>query len=109
MIIWSGWGFMVAVVVFVSSLISELVVEAYFRDDTYYQTAAWPLALALAISGVVAWAWGTRLNQRPTGAEPAASQWLTARHRLFFIPMQYWGPILIVGSVAVLIAKGAGK
>jgi hypothetical protein len=105
MIIWNGWGFMVAVVVFASSLLAEIVVEALFRDDNYYQTAAWPLAFALAISAVVSWVWGTRLNRRAPGAEPAATPWLTAPHRLFFIPMQYWGPILLVAAAVVFIAR----
>lgn len=39
MIIWSGWGFMVA---FGLSLATELGVEAYFGDNRYYQTQRGP-------------------------------------------------------------------
>lgn len=65
MIIWSGWGFMVAVLVFALSLTTELGVEAYFGDDRYYQTQAWPLAAALLVAGGVTWVWGSRLNRVP--------------------------------------------
>lgn len=55
MIIWQGWGFMVAVVVFGSSLLTELATESAFEDDKYYQTHGWPLATALAIAAVITW------------------------------------------------------
>jgi hypothetical protein len=56
-IIWSGWGFLVAVIVFGASLATELVTEAV-GDDRFYQTQAWPLALALILSGVTIWTVG---------------------------------------------------
>ncbi|HEX7186242.1 MAG TPA: hypothetical protein VF756_30735 [Thermoanaerobaculia bacterium] len=93
MIIWSEWGFLVAVIVFVSSLLMEIAVESRFNDDSYYQTQAWPLALALVIAGAICWFWGKGLNQAGS------------RHRLFFIPMQYWGPILGVIAVVVFFTR----
>jgi hypothetical protein len=88
MIIWSGLGFLVAVIVFGASLIMELTTETLFRDDQYYQTHAWPLALALALSGAIVWALGNYLHA--SGAR---------RHTLFFIPMRYWGPLLVALSI----------
>jgi hypothetical protein len=100
MIIWSGWGFLVAVFVLVASLAMELVTESLTHDDNFYQTQAWPLALALVIAGIATWFVGIYLNARgartvidkATGKELA----LGSRHHFFFIPMHYWGPALIV-------------
>jgi hypothetical protein len=111
MIIWSGWGFMVAVLVFALSLATELGVESYFGDDRYYQTHAWPLAAALLVAAAVTWLWGSRLNRGPgrtvidkqTGREEVIGG--PGRHRLFFVPMQYWGPILAVGALVSLILR----
>lgn len=100
-----------AVLVFAVSLATELGVEAYFGDDRYYQTHAWPLAAALLVAAAVTWLWGSRLNRGPgrtvidkqTGREEVLGG--PGRHRLFFVPMQYWGPILAVGALVSLILR----
>jgi hypothetical protein len=56
MIIWRGWGFLVAVFAFGASLAMELITESITEDDDFYQTEAWPLALAFVAAGVVIWA-----------------------------------------------------
>ena len=99
MIIWKGWGFLVAVFVFGASLAMELITESIMKDDNFYQTEAWPLALALVVAGVVTWFVGQALHARGarTVIDKATGQELTigGSHTLFFIPMHYWGVILI--------------
>jgi hypothetical protein len=98
-IIWSGWGFLVAVIVFGASLTMEIVTEAVVGDDRFYQVQAWPFALALALSGVIIWIVGKYLQARGARVviDKATGQELTigGRDRFFFIPMHYWGPVLI--------------
>lgn len=109
MIIWSGWGFLVAVIVFGASLAMELVTETLFRDDRFYQTHAWPLTLALALSGVIIWTLGTYLHARGarTVIDKSTGQELTiaARHTFFFIPMRYWGPLLLALSLLPFVVR----
>lgn len=110
MIIWSGWGFLVAVFVFGCSLVMELLVSSITGNENYYQQAIWPLALALILSGVISWFMGKRLNKpgvktlidKDTGEEVILKN---KRHRLFFIPMEYWGPILVVIALIYVITK----
>ena len=92
MIIWKGWGFLVAVFTFGASLAMELITESMTGDDTFYQTAAWPLALAFVVAGVLTWFVGTKLRAR--GA-----------HTFFFVPMHYWGVALIALSVLAFVLR----
>lgn len=98
MIIWSGWGFLVAVIVFGVSLAMEVVTEHLTGDNQFYQTHAWPLALALALAGVITWLLGKYFSTR--GAVTTGNH-----HRFFFIPMHYWGPILLVLSLVSFVAR----
>ena len=109
MIIWSGWGFLVAVIVFGASLTMEIVTEAVAGDDRLYQTQAWPLALALALSGVIIWIVGKYLHARGARVviDKVTGRELTigGQHRFFFIPMHYWGPVLIALAVLPFIVR----
>jgi hypothetical protein len=109
MIIWSGWGFLVAVIAFSASLVMEVVTEALVGDDRFYQARAWPLALALALSGVIIWKLGKYLHARGARVviDRATGQELTigGQHRFFFVPMHYWGPVLIALSMVPFIVR----
>lgn len=109
MIIWSGWGFLVAVFVFGASLAMELVTESLTGDDNFHQTQTWPLALALVAAGLATWIVGQYLNARGghTVIDKATGKELTigGRHRFFFIPMQYWGPALIAVAVLSVVLR----
>ena len=107
MIIWRGWGFLVAVFAFGASLAMELITESITRDDNFYQREAWPLALAFAIAGVITWFLGKTLHERGGRVviDKATGQELTidAKHTFFFVPMHYWGVVLIALAGAVLV------
>ncbi len=110
MIIWSGHGYLVAVFVFGASFLMELATESAFKDDNFYQREAWPLALALAIAGVLCFLIGIKLN---TGGDrrlidPETNEEFvvaTENHSLFFLKMQWWGPFLFIIAVIVFIQR----
>jgi hypothetical protein len=109
MIISNGWGFLVAVIVFGCSLLMELATESLYGDDTYYQTHAWPLSVALLAAAVLVELLGRYLDRRPkrvvidkaTGEELVLGE----RNDLFFIPVRYWPAILTVVSLIQLVAR----
>ena len=78
-------------------------------DDRFYQAQAWPLALALALSGVIIWGLGKYLHARGARVviDKATGQELTigGQHRFFFIPMHHWGPVLIALSVLPFLIR----
>src|SRR3954451_23368859 len=100
MIIWSGLGFLVAVIGFGCLLATEFLVEAAFHDDRYYQAHGWPKSVAFAVAAVIVGIVGRWLNRRQgkvlidpeTGREVVVGR----RNTFFFIPMEYWAPILLV-------------
>jgi hypothetical protein len=103
MVIWSGLGFLVAVVAFLLLLLAEYGTEALSGDDSYYQAHGWPKLLALWLAGAVIWLLGAYLNrkqgkvmiEKETGREVL----LKPDHSFFFIRMEYWGPILLALGV----------
>lgn len=94
MIIWSGYGFVIFIIVFVDSLIAELISEAVTHNDSYYQENLAPLGLSFIVSGAVISSLqkyfdkkranneGTRIFDKVTIAKKG--------HHLFFIPFAYW-------------------
>lgn len=112
MLIWNGWGFLVAVVVFGCSFLTEISVETVMKDDRYYQTHGWPLFVAFLVAATIVWPLGRALNRsRSVGApggphtggrvvlEPGGG------HTFFFIPVEYWAPLLAVIAIGFLVTK----
>lgn len=107
-IIWRGLGYLVAVIVFVCSLVGNLISNVVLGDG-YYDHHKWPLAVTLIISGLICWFLGNYLRKRSdrimidkqTGEEIAVNQ---SQHTLFFIPMHWYAPILgVAAAVAVVM------
>jgi ABC-type Fe3+ transport system permease subunit len=106
-IFWRGWGFLVAVFAFGCSLIANLIFNAV-DGKGYYDHHKWPLAISLIVSAALCWFIGQRLNR---GSDRTAIDKLTGReftikrprHTLFFIPMHWWGPILLAIALVLLV------
>jgi hypothetical protein len=112
MIIWSGWGFLAAVIGFGCVLLSEFGVEAAMNDDQYYQNNGWPKLVALLVAAVIVWPIGRTLNRPRPEREitlPNTGERVVVQsgggHSLFFIPMQYWAPLFVVLGIVGLFAK----
>jgi hypothetical protein len=109
MIIWRGWGVLVAVFAFGAALAAELIVESTTGDDQYFQREAWPLALALVAAGVLTWLVGRKLNAGAarTVIDKATGRELTIdrSHTFFFVPMHYWGVVLLALAVLPFVLR----
>ncbi len=111
MIIWNGKGYLVFVITLVLLVASEYLSESAFADQTYYQTHTWPRAGALLIAAVIVWFLGLYLYRKggrvvidkATGREMTVG----GSDALFFIPMRFWAPILVVGALAALLIRGS--
>ncbi len=100
MIIWSGMGYLVLILGFGSLLMTEVVLESIFADETYYQAHGWPKLLGFVIAGILVWFLGNFLNTADSKKirDPETGKKMIVRgdHTLFFIPMEYWGPIFLI-------------
>ena len=94
---------MIALTVFICSLLSEIVVLALTKDDTFYQTDPYPLSVALFISGLVAFYINEKISENCRSGKHSGMA-----HSLFFIPVKYWGWILISLSILVFTVRKFG-
>jgi hypothetical protein len=112
MIIWSGWGFLVALIGVGSFFGTQLVVNSLMQDDQFYQTNGWPKLVAFVVAALITWPVGRAFNRKGpdrelvdenTGERVVLSS--GGGHSLFFIPMEYWAPIFLVLGVIFLFIK----
>lgn len=101
MIIWSGWGILVPLIV-----VPVAGFAAIAGGDDHAGTG---LAIGLILSAVIVWIVGKKFNGKPdrTLMDPKTGQEVVVRatrHSLFFIPMQWWAPVLAGLGVAFLFA-----
>jgi hypothetical protein len=110
-IIWSGKGFWVPVVVFLSGLGMELFVRAHFHDDHYYPTHGWPIFCAFSFSAVViATIAKMCINERELrDVKTGEIVVLCQNHTFFFVNIKFWPYILVVLGAAFYAAAEAGK
>jgi hypothetical protein len=106
MIIWSGLGFLVAVITFLFLLSAEYVTESLFGDESYYQDHGWPKLAAFFLAGAVVWSLGAYLNRRQgkvmVEKETGKEVLIKPNHSFFFVRMEYWGPILFALGIIFL-------
>lgn len=108
-IIWTGKGYLVFVIVFGCSLIANLVSNAVVGSG-YYDHHKWPFAVSLLVSAAICWSLGDYLQRRSdrvvidkeTGREFVINR---SRHTLFWIPMHWWGPILLAGALILFAVE----
>ena len=106
MIIWSGFGILVPVIMAVCALLTQLLIDGALHDDKYYDTHAWPATVAMMVTALFVWLLSRRLSQQPGRrlVDPATGKdvILQPRHSLFFVPLRYWPPILMVFGVVLI-------
>jgi hypothetical protein len=107
-IISSGLGFLVIVFAFGFSLIAQLLTNAIIGNGDYWAQHKSPFGLSLLVSATVCWFFGKYLATRKartlidkeTGKEIIERK----KHTFFFIEMQWWGPILgVIGMVLIIL------
>src|SRR5262245_41332068 len=112
MIIWSGWGFLVAVIAFACLFGANYIVNSAMQDDTYYQTNGWPKLVAFVVAAIITWPVGRLINRKRAERElidPDTRERVILTsgggHSLFFIPMEYWAVIFLVLGVVFYFVK----
>lgn len=109
MLIWSGLGFLVALITFFSLFLTQKVVGEIFSDPQYYSVNGWPKLLGFLVAAGVTYLLSLRFSRnkgrvlidKVTGKEVVFKR----RHTLFFIDIKYWPLILIAVGIVFLFVK----
>lgn len=111
MIIWTGLGILVAVATFLSALVTEWGIERVYADDQYYQTHGWPKLVGMVLAAILVKLLdrALRARQTETRIDAVTGGRVTVvagqAHSLFFIPLRFWPPILLVVGFIHLFAR----
>lgn len=110
-IIWSGYGFLVAVIVFGFSLAANVTTNWVTGNNKYWDTHRWPFALSLLLSGLMCLLVGFLFRRRNARLliDPETGEDVVLResHTLFFIPVIWWAPILIAFALITFVMEWA--
>ena len=109
MIIWRGWGILVALIAGGAVVLMQVGSDALLGPGTYARHNGWLLPVGLLVAALLIWPLGRRLNGRAarTLLDPATGQQVTLRrdHSLFFIRMEYWAAILALAALVLAVAE----
>ncbi len=109
MIIWSGLGILVGVIVVVCQLLASLLATTISADPDYYSLHGWVMGAGFLAAALACWllehrlaATGLRIKRDVyTGKAVVARR----RHSLFFIPVRWWVPVLAVAAVGASLVN----
>lgn len=106
MIIWRGFGILVVVVTALMVALLQLGANALLGGNAYEQYTRWLFPLGLLLAASILWPLGRYLNGRGARVlvDRATGQEVTLRpnHSLFFIKMEYWALLLVLGAAVSL-------
>lgn len=101
MIIWQGFGFLVAIIPF-----SLLLIFSLMGIDKNFKFAD---EITLLASAIVVWFVGRKLNSKPAKVlmDPQTNQEviLKNKHTMFWIPMEYYAILFAIGAAGILFNK----
>lgn len=110
MIIWTGFGFLIAIIGFASLILAELVSESLTHNDQYYQQNSWMILVGMSCAAVLTFGLHKLLSpmkprifiDKETGQEIE----LNRSHSLFFIPLKWW-PVafVILGFIFMFVGN----
>lgn len=105
-VIWRGWGILAVVIPAAICFVCVAIGGALGGASNRALGPALGLVVGGAISAYVVWRLGVRLNSQPGRVlvDPSDGSKVVLRqtHSLFWIPMQWWAPI--VGALALIAA-----
>ncbi|SDN11927.1 hypothetical protein [Allokutzneria albata] len=100
MIVWTGWGILTILIAAIGGAGGSGIGVALGGPS---DSANLGTVIGLLLAGVAIWFVGERLNRPVQGFDQATGQPVLYRnrHRLFWVPMQYFGPIVGLAALGV--------
>jgi hypothetical protein len=110
MIIFSGFGWIVFVVIFGSLVVMQLVTDSIYDDENFYTDHGWPKLLAFCLAGLllrpmVGWRKRAATSiDAETGEEVVAPQ----HDSFIFLPLRFWPAACILLGVGLSFVAPPG-
>ena len=112
MVVWSGLGILAAVFAALGAAAGIALVDST-GGLGYGLSEEVGFALGLIIAAVVNWFVGVRLNRRPgrhmVDVDTGERIILRRRHRLFWVPMQYWSVAMLVFAILAVTSSHVSR
>ena len=108
MLIWTGWGWLVPVIVFVVSLLTQVTSQEVTGQDQIYQEQPWLFAMSTLVSGGIVWFLAKYFDKKKgrvvIDKETGQEIMLRSSDALFFVPLRFWAFILpVIGIVYAFV------
>jgi hypothetical protein len=108
MIIWRGFGFLVAIIGLATLAIAEKISERITGDQQFYQHHGWVALAGMLVAAALTYGLhrllvlqkGRAVIDKETGQEIV----LRSNHSLFFVPVQLWPVIFVVLGLVFAVA-----
>lgn len=103
MIIWQGRGGYVPLIVFLTSLFGNIIFD--YVNKGYYDNHHWVPGVFITLSALFVFMLNKNTDQRERSlVDQQTGEQLTYKpsHTLFWIPLQYWAPIITVCGIALI-------
>lgn len=108
--IFTGWGPIVLVVFLVITFGAQALFARLTGDGRYFLHHQFVGLLIFAFAGIVVWFLGRFMNRKPLEVmeldQHGRKLVPKARHTIWFIPAEYWGPILFLLLTLIILVKG---
>ena len=106
MVIWSGLGLLLPVIVFAGLMLMQGSVDLV-AGDGIYSAHQWIQGMSLALSGLVSWIWASWRDRRwflmLNEATHEGVEWRASRDSLFFVPTVYWSLLTVASGLGVVV------
>lgn len=105
MIIWQGKGWVVAAIVFMTSLVANFLTDL-FKGSGYYDTHSELAGIAIAFSSIFIYQFAQKSRGETTvhmDVKTGKETNVMARHALLFVDVKYWAQIVLVLGILMTI------
>ena len=114
MIIWNGFGFVVAIIGFATLILTEVVSELLTKNEQFYQENSWVILVGMVIASILTFGFHKLLclkkPQIVVDKETGQEIELRGNHSLFFIPVKWWPLVFIIlGFIFMFAGSDASK
>lgn len=107
--LFSGWGPIVFVVFIIITFGAQSLLWSWTGEGRYLFRHPFVGLLIFAFAGSVVWVLGKFMNRKPLQVEELDQHGRKlvpkARHTIWFIPAEYWGPILFLLFTSIILFK----